>query len=137
MSRWFEVDQGRIDAFADITEDHQYIHIDPERAAQTPFGGTVAHGFLTLSLLSAMGYDGQPQIEGAVMSVNYGMNRLRFVSPVRAGARVRAQFVLAAVDEGKPGEVSLSWTVTVEIEGQDRPAIVCEWLQRHYLEAAA
>ncbi len=136
VSRWFVVDQARIDAFADVTEDHQYIHIDPERAALTPFGGTVAHGFLTLSLLSAMGYDGQPEIEGAVMSVNYGMNRLRFVSPVRAGSRVRAQFVLGAVDEAKPGEISLTWTVTVEIEGQVRPAIVCEWLQRHYLEGA-
>lgn len=136
VSRWFPVDQARIDAFADITEDHQYIHIDPERAAQTPFGATVAHGFLTLSLLSAMAYDGQPAIAGAQMSVNYGMNRLRFVSPVRAGSRVRAHFTLSALDERKPGEVTVTWAVEVEIEGQDRPAIVCDWLQRHYLEAA-
>lgn len=134
-SRWFPVDQARIDAFADVTEDHQYIHIDPERAAQTPFGGTVAHGFLTLSLLSAMAYDGQPEIAGAQMSVNYGMNRLRFVSPVRAGGRVRAHFTLSALEENKPGEVTVTWAVEVEIEGQERPAIVCDWLQRHYLGA--
>jgi len=136
-SRWFRVTQAMIDAHAEITEDRQFIHIDPVRAAETPFGGTVAHGFLTLSMLSAMAYDAQPPIGGAALSVNYGMNRLRFVAPVPAGSRLRAHFSLAGIDERKPGEITLTWGVEVEIEGQPKPALVADWLQRHYLDAAA
>ena len=99
VSRWFEVDQGRIDAFAKVTEDEQFIHVDPERARLTPFGGTVAHGFLTLSLLSPMAYSALPRIEGASIGVNYGFDKVRFLHPVRSGARVRARFTLIAVTQ--------------------------------------
>ncbi len=133
VSRWFTIDQPMIDAFAELCEDHQYIHVDPERARETPFGGTVAHGFLTLSLLSAMAYDAEPPLEDARMSVNYGFDRLRFVAPVPAGARVRGRFVLAGLEERAPGEVTLAWDVTVEIEGAARPAVAARWLQRWYL----
>ncbi|PRX35347.1 Acyl dehydratase [Meinhardsimonia xiamenensis] len=133
VSRWFTIDQPMIDAFAALTEDDQFIHTDPERARKTPFGGTVAHGFLTLSLLSAMAYDAEPPLAGARMSVNYGFDRLRFVAPVPAGARVRGRFVLAGLEERRPGEVTLAWDVTVEIEGAERPALAARWLQRWYL----
>lgn len=133
VSRWFTIDQPMIDAFAALCEDDQFIHVDPERARETPFGGTVAHGFLTLSLLSAMAYDAEPPLKGARMSVNYGFDRLRFVAPVPAGARVRGRFVLAEVEERRPGEVTLAWDVTVEIEGAERPAVAARWLQRWYL----
>jgi acyl dehydratase len=138
LSRWFEVDQPMIDAFAELTEDRQFIHVDPARArAETPFGGAVAHGFLTLSMLSAMAYDAEPPLAGARMSVNYGLDRLRFLAPVPAGARLRARFVLANCEERRPGEVTLGWDVTVEIEGGDRPALAARWLQRWYLEESA
>ena len=133
VSDWFTISQAQIDAFADCTHDHQYIHIDPEAAAQTPFGGTIAHGFLTLSLLSAMAYQ-MPSIEGAVMGVNYGFNKIRFVSPVRSGARIRGRFTLAELTQIRPGEVQFIMNVTVEIEGQDKPALVAEWLSRRYFE---
>lgn len=133
VSDWFTISQAQIDAFADCTHDHQYIHIDPEAAAQTPFGGTIAHGFLTLSLLSAMAYQ-MPSIEGAVMGVNYGFNKIRFVSPVRSGARIRGRFTLAELAQIRPGEVQFIMNVTVEIEGQEKPALVAEWLSRRYFE---
>ena len=133
VSDWFTISQAQIDAFADCTHDHQYIHIDPEAAAQTPFGGTIAHGFLTLSLLSAMAYQ-MPSIEGAVMGVNYGFNKIRFVSPVRSGARIRGRFTLAELTQIRPGEVQFIMNVTVEIEGQEKPALVAEWLSRRYFE---
>ncbi|WP_010137825.1 MaoC family dehydratase [Oceanicola sp. S124] len=131
VSGWIEVSQQRIDDFARCTEDDQYIHTDPVRAAASPFGGTIAHGFLTLSLLSTMAY-GLPQITGTAMSVNYGMNRMRFISPVRAGSRIRGRFILKSVDEIRPGEIQTVTDVTVEIEGQDKPALVAEWLGRRY-----
>lgn len=135
-SKWFEITQERINAHADTTEDWQFIHIDPDRAArETPFGGSIAHGFLTLSLLSAMGYDALPDIEGAVMGVNYGLNRMRFLSPVPAGARVRGHFALKDIDTSKPGEVTTVWDVSVEIDGQDKPALIAEWIGRRYLSA--
>jgi len=137
ISRWFDMTQAMIDAHAEIVQDRQFIHIDPARAAETPFKGTIAHGFLTLGMLSAMAYDAQPGIEGAVMSVNYGLNHLRFLAPVPAGARIRARFTLNAVEERKPGEITLIWGVTVEIEGQNKPALAAEWIQRHYIEASA
>ena len=117
VSRWITVDQERIDAFAKITEDEQFIHVDPERAAETAFGGTVAHGFLTLSLLSAMAYSALPRIEGAAHGVNYGFDRVRFVRPVPSGSRVRGRFTLRAVTPRSAREWRLTYDVSVEIEG--------------------
>ena len=131
-SRWFEIDQSRIDTFADVTEDHQFIHVDEKAAEKTPFGTTIAHGFLTLSMLSAMIYDGVPNIEGAKMGVNYGFNNIRFISPVKSGARVRAHFTLNALRHPKPTEVTNIWGVSIEIEGQERPALIAEWIGRQY-----
>lgn len=134
VSTWFDITQERIDRFADATEDWQFIHVDPEAAAQSPFGTTIAHGFLTLSLLSAMSSDALPKVEGITMGVNYGMNRMRFVSPVPVGSRVRGRFVLSDCDTSKPGEFTMVTDVTVEIEGQDKPALVAEWIGRRYME---
>lgn len=136
VSSWFEITQPQIDAFAEATHDHQFIHVDPVRAAETPFGATIAHGFLTLSLLSAMIYEVMPTIDGVTMGVNYGMNRMRFVSPVKVGARVRGRFVLTSMDLGKPGEFTVVNDVTVEIEGEQKPALVAEWIGRRYMEGA-
>lgn len=136
VSDWRPVTQDQIDAFAGLTGDDQFIHVDPARAAATPFGGTVAHGFLTLSLLSRFAYDARPSLAGMAMSVNYGFDRLRFVAPVPAGARIRARFRLTRLDRDTPGQVTMHWGVTVEIEGADRPAIVADWITRAYLEAA-
>lgn len=133
VSRWFEMTQARIDEFADATEDWLFIHTDPERAArEAPYGGTIAHGFLTASLLAAMAYDALPRVEGSERGVNYGFNRLRFVAPVRSGKRVRGRFVLSRADTSKPGEATLEYAVTVEIEGEDKPALVAEWITRQY-----
>lgn len=134
VSNWVRVTQAMIDAFAALTGDEQFIHVDPVRAAATPFGGTVAHGFLTLSLLSRFAYEARPRIEGTRMSVNYGFDRLRFVAPVPSGARLRGRFRLTGVEDGTPGEVTLRWQVKVEIEGNDRPALVADWITRAYLE---
>jgi acyl dehydratase len=128
VSRWLTVDQARIDAFAKVTEDEQFIHVDPDRAAATAFGGTVAHGFLTLSLLSAMAYSALPRIEGAVHGVNYGFDKVRFVRPVRSGSRVRAHFTLAAATLRSAREWQLSYEVSVEIEGAQKPALAATWL---------
>jgi acyl dehydratase len=128
VSRWFDVAQDRIDKFADVTEDHQFIHVDPERAKDTPFGGTIAHGFLTLSLLAPMMFDALPRITGAAMSVNYGFDRVRLMAPVRAGSRVRGRFVLQEVVDRGPSEILAKSLVTVEIEGGDKPALVAESL---------
>jgi acyl dehydratase len=132
VSKWFDIDQPRINQFADITEDWQYIHIDAERAKETPFGTTIAHGFLTLSMLSAMAIDGVPSIEGSKMAVNYGFEKIRFLSPVPSGARVRGVFKLADLKENKPGEMTLYYDVSVEIEGSDRPALAAVWIGRQY-----
>lgn len=140
VSRWFAIGQERVDSFADATEDWYYIHTDPPRAAaETPWGGTIAHGFLTLSLLSAMAYDAVPGVTEAVRGVNYGFDRLRFVAPVPVGGRVRGRFVLSEADRAKAGEVTLRYAVTVEIEGQEaasggRPAIVADWLVRDFFD---
>ncbi|RED11305.1 MaoC family dehydratase [Pontivivens insulae] len=131
-SRWFEVTQDQIDAFATLTDDAQFIHVDPARAAQTPFGGTIAHGFLTLSMLSAMAYDAAPVPEGAAMGVNYGFDKVRFLSPVPAGARIRAQFDLTAVEVADP-TVTCRMSVVVEIENAPKPALAAEWITRTYL----
>jgi acyl dehydratase len=128
LSDWIEIDQARIDAFADATEDWQFIHTDPEAAAKTPFGGTIAHGFLTLSLLSRMGFDAVPALEGLVMGVNYGFDKLRFLAPVRAGKRIRGRFKLREAAEKDSGRWLIRYDVTVEIEGESKLALMAEWL---------
>jgi acyl dehydratase len=128
VSDWILIDQARIDAFAEVTEDRQFIHVDPEAAARTPFGGTVAHGFLTLSLLSRMAADAMLRPEAVKMGVNYGFDRVRFMAPVRSGKRVRGRFVLTAFDEKRPGQYQFVHKVTVEIEGEDKPALVADWI---------
>jgi acyl dehydratase len=128
VSSWIQVDQARIDAFADATEDRQFIHVDPAAAAQTPFGGTIAHGFLSLSLLSAMGAEAMLVPDGIKIAINYGLDRVRFLAPVRSGSRVRGRFTLDSVEEKAAGQVLLHHTVTVEIEGEDKPALSAVWL---------
>ena len=129
VSSWHLVDQSRIDVYADVIEDHQFIHVDPERAKrETAFGTTVAHGFLTMSLLSIMSYEVMPVIEGTTMGVNYGFDKLRFISPVRSGSRVRGRFTLAEAKLRKPKELQSRTNVTVEIEGEDKPALVADWI---------
>jgi acyl dehydratase len=125
-SEWLLIDQAMIDAFADLTLDHNPIHIDPKVGAATPFGATIAHGFLTLSLLSNFAYQVLPS-SGARMGVNYGLNRLRFISPVRVGSRVRGRFHLKSI-ESEDGRSTITTSVTVEIEGEERPALVAEWV---------
>ena len=115
VSRWFTIDQARIDAFAEVTEDRQFIHVDPVAAADTPFGGTIAHGFLTLSMLSAIAYDAQPRVQGLAMGVNYGFDKVRFISPVRAGSRIRGRFTLLDLVNRNPREWQARTNVTVEI----------------------
>jgi acyl dehydratase len=128
VSSWLMVDQQRIEAFAEATEDRQFIHTDPRAAAETPFGGTIAHGFLTLSLLSRMGAEAMLIPQGARMAVNYGLDRVRFLAPVKSGSRVRGRFVLDSVEEKAPGQVLMRHIVTVEIDGADKPALTAVWL---------
>jgi acyl dehydratase len=128
VSDWITIAQDRIDAFAEATEDRQFIHLDADAAAQTPFGGTIAHGFLTLSLLSRMGAQAMLIPEGLRIAVNYGLDRVRFLAPVRSGKRVRGRFVLDSVEEKAPGQLLLRHTVTVEIEGEEKPALTAVWL---------
>jgi acyl dehydratase len=128
VSSWLMIDQNRIDAFADATEDRQFIHVDPRAAARTPFGGTVAHGFLSLSMLSRMAAETMLVPEGLRMAVNYGLDRVRFIAPVRSGKRIRGRFTLDSIDQKAPGQILLRHTVTVEIEGEDKPALTAQWL---------
>ncbi|HEY6002469.1 MAG TPA: MaoC family dehydratase [Anaeromyxobacter sp.] len=131
VSPWLSVEQDRIDLFARATDDHQWIHVDAERARKGPFGRTIAHGFLTLSLLPRMMSEAL-EVDGVRMSVNYGLNRVRFTSPVPSGSRLRARLVLAKLEK-IDGGVQLTWSATVEREGGDKPCLVAEWLVRHYL----
>ena len=128
ISSWLSIEQARFDVFAEATEDRQFIHVDAEAAAQAPFGGTIAHGFLSLSLLSRMGAEAMLLPEGLKMAVNYGLDRIRFLATVPAGSRVRGRFRLDSVEEKARGQWLLRHTVTVEIAGQDRPALIAEWL---------
>jgi acyl dehydratase len=128
VSSWIMIDQERIDAFADATEDRQFIHIDPAAAAQSPFGGTIAHGFLSLSLLSRMGAETMLLPDATKMAINYGLDRVRFLAPVRSGKRVRGRFTLDSVEEKGPGQMLMRHSVTVEIEGEDKPALSAVWL---------
>jgi acyl dehydratase len=127
-SSWLEISQERVDRFADATDDRQFIHVDPERAARTPFGGTIAHGFLTLSLLPRLTAEKAPAIEGMVMGLNYGADKLRFVQPVRVGSRIRARQQYLEATEKRPGQWLLRMLVTVEIEHEAKPALVAETL---------
>jgi acyl dehydratase len=131
VSDWFLVDQERVNRFADVTLDHQFVHVDVERARQTPFGGTIAHGFLTLSLLVPLCLDFIPVIANRKLVVNYGFDKVRFAAPVRVGKRIRANAKLASVEERKPGNVIIKTGVTIEIENEDKPAVVAEWLSLH------
>lgn len=129
VSKWYLMDQKRIDTFADVTEDFQFIHVDPERARkETPFGATIAHGFLTMSMMSICSYEVMPAITGMTRGVNYGFDKLRFISPVRAGSRIRARFTLAEAMMRKPNELFSRTNVTVEIEGEEKPALVADWI---------
>jgi acyl dehydratase len=128
VSGWLKIGQQRIEEFADATEDRQFIHVDQQAAAQTPFGGTIAHGFLSLSMLSRMAADVMLIPDSTRMAVNYGLDRVRFIAPVRSGKSIRGRFVLDSVDEKAPGQILLRHTVTVEIEGEERPALTAEWL---------
>jgi acyl dehydratase len=129
VSSWMTIDQERIDRFAEVTADRQFIHVDPKRAsAETLFGGTIAHGFLTLSLLSAMGQEALPVIQGRAMGINYGLERVRFLSPVPSGARVRGRFTLSEITMRASTQAMLRYQVTVEIEGAGKPALAAEWI---------
>jgi len=128
VSEWIPVDQAAIDAFAEVTQDHQFIHVDPQAAARTPFGGTVAHGFLTLSLLSRMAADAILRPETFRMGVNYGFEKVRFIAPVRSGKRVRGRFRLERFEEKSPGQWQFVHNVTVEIEDEDKPALIADWI---------
>ena len=134
VSDWVEVSQERINQFADATGDHQFIHIDEERARQTPFGGTIAHGFLTLSLIPVLGAKTQgARVEGVKMGVNYGGNKVRFLTPVRSGKRVRGRFKLLKFTERKPGVWEQVQEYTLEIEGDEKPALIAEWIALIYV----
>ena len=128
VSDWTVLDQKKIDAFADLTFDPYFIHTNPEKAKkETPLGGTIAHGFLTLSMLSVMAYDCLPDIEGRTMGMNYGFDKIRFISPVPSGSKIRGRFKIASVQR-KPGQAVVTYGVTVEIEGKDKPALAAEWM---------
>ena len=129
VSDWIEVGQDRISEFAEATEDRQFIHTDPIAAAShTPFGGTIAHGFLSLSLLSRMAADVMQVPDTTRMAVNYGLDRVRFIAPVKAGKRVRGHFTLDSAEDKAPGQLLLKHSVTVEIEGEEKPALTAQWL---------
>jgi acyl dehydratase len=132
VSHWVTVTQEMINQFADTTGDHQFIHINEELAKATPFGTTIAHGFLTLSLLSQLGYEAIPDQSDAKIGINYGLNKVRFIAPVKSGAKVRGRFKLLSLDDSKPGQQMSTIDVTVEIEGETKPALVAEWLTLTY-----
>lgn len=127
-SGWRVVTQDMINQFADATDDHQFIHVDPEKARQTPFGGTIAHGFLTLSLLSTLAYEVLPELEGQTFGVNYGFDKVRFMTPVKSGARVRARFVLSNADIRPSGRIVFHYAVTLEVENSRKPALTADWI---------
>lgn len=133
VSDWIEISQDRINKFADITEDHQFIHVDPEAAKHTPFGGTIAHGFLVLSLMSRMAAGLDFIMDGLMMVVNYGFEKIRIVSPVKSGKRVRGRFVIKDVNERSPGQWMITLGVTIEIEGEEKPAVVADWLSLQFV----
>jgi acyl dehydratase len=131
VSPWLEVTQERIDTFAKAIDDFQWIHVDPERAAKSPFGGTIAHGFLTLSLLSHLA-ESTFSFSDRRMGINYGLNRVRFTAPLKSGTRVRGRFTLNKLEKLDGNGVQVTWNAVVEAEGSDKPVLVAEWLGRHY-----
>ena len=133
VSDWSLIDQKRIDQFAEVTEDMQFIHVDPASAAATPFGGTISHGFLTLSMLSRLAEFVVPRLKNVRMGVNYGFDKVRFMNPVRSGKRIRGRFSLISADERLPGQWTFRYGVKVEIEGEDKPALVAEWIGMQFL----
>ena len=133
VSSWIEIDQARIDAFAEVTNDHQFIHVNSELAKQTPFGTTIAHGFLTLSLASGMSYEAVAPLEGVVMGVNYGFDKLRFLAPVPVNSKVRGRFKLLSAEDKGGGRWLIKHELTVEIEGGDKPALIAEWLGMQFV----
>jgi acyl dehydratase len=133
-SEWLLVDQDMINKFADATGDHQFIHVNEEMAKMTPFGGTIAHGFLTLSLFPVlMAKSDCPRVEGVKMGVNYGGNKVRFLAPVRSGKKVRGHFKLLELEEKRPGQWQQTLEFTVEIEGEDKPAVMAEWISQFFV----
>ncbi|WP_427024116.1 MaoC family dehydratase [Aureimonas ureilytica] len=137
VSDWLVVDQRMIDTFADATHDHQFIHVDPERAAaETPFGGTIAHGFLTLSLLSILAYGAMPGVTGTKMGINYGFEKVRFITPVKSGARVRGRFRLVGLTE-RAVSIQSAWDAAIEIENAPKPALTAHWITLAVIEPPA
>ena len=128
VSHWFTITQEKINKFGDATHDQQYIHVDPKKAKDSAFGGTIAHGFLSLSLLSAISYQAAINLENTVMGLNYGFEKVRFLHPVKVNSRVRGRMVLSDVIEKRPGYFLYSWAVTIEIEGEEKPALTAQWL---------
>lgn len=133
VSDWSVIDQDRINKFADVTEDHQFIHVNEEAAKMTPFGGTVAHGFLSLSMLSHLASGCVVILEGVKMGINYGFEKVRFVAPVKSGKRIRGHFTLMSAEQKIPGQWTFKYGVKVEIEGEDKPALVAEWLSMQFV----
>lgn len=128
VSDWFTIDQERIDRFADVTEDLMFLHVNPEAAAATPFGGTIAHGLLTLSMMPVMAYQAVPGVSGTKMGVNYGYNAVRFMAPVKSGKRIRGHFTVKALEPKSGGRMQIVHDCTVEIEGEEKPALAAEWI---------
>ena len=134
VSDWLTVDQAMIDKFADATGDHQFIHVDVEKAKLTPFGGTIAHGFLSLSIMPVLtAMTDMPRLDGIKMGVNYGGNKTRFLAPVRSGKRVRGHFKLLEIEEKRPGQWQQTVEYTLEIEGEDKPALIAEWISQFFV----
>ena len=132
-SKWFKVDQELINSFAEVTQDNQFIHIDHDIAKRTKFGTTIAHGFLTMSLLSAMYYDAVPETEGMSMGINIGFDKLRFLAPVKCDDNIRGVFMLSNIAEKNPKTVTITWATKVEIEGNSKPALLASWIEQQYL----
>ena len=133
-SEWVVMSQERINQFAEATGDHQFIHIDPDKAKLTPFGGTIAHGFLTLSMIPYLSANSDlPRVDGVKMGVNYGGNKTRFISPVRSGKRIRGHWKLVELAEKRPGQWQQTHEITIEIEGEDKPALITEWIMQFFV----
>lgn len=135
VSDWVEITQDMINRFADVTDDHQFIHVNPEAAAQTPFGGTIAHGFLVLSMISKLGTAADFVMDGVYMGVNYGFEKVRMVAPVKSGKRIRGRFVLKDMVARAPGQWLSTLGVTIEIEGESKPAIIADWLGMQFVRS--
>ena len=133
-SQWAEMSQERINQFAEATGDHQFIHVNPDMAKMTPFGGTIAHGFLTLSMIPYLSANSDmPRIDGIKMGVNYGGNKTRFIAPVKSGKRIRGHWKLTEMVEKRPGQWQQTAEITIEIEGEDKPALICEWITQFFV----